>query len=125
MQIPRGPEDRFCPFWRQKMSKVCHTCPMWTLLRGKNPQTEEMIDRWDCAIAHTPMLMLEVAQANLQNRASTDKVATEVRNSAAAVAAEVKKFHDKMVDMNLKTLRLEGGRGQILLGDDYNNGGLP
>lgn len=104
MQVPHGPDDRYCPFWRQKMSKVCHTCSLWTLLRGKNPQTEEMIERWDCSLAHLPTLMLEAAQQSRQAGASTDKVANEVRA-----------FHEKMEDMNLKTLRLEGGRGKLML----------
>lgn len=79
VQVPIGPSDRYCPFWRQKMSKVCHTCPMWAKLVGKNPQSEEYIDRWDCSLAHLPFLLLENAQQARQAGASADKVANEVR----------------------------------------------
>ena len=31
-QIPRGPDNLFCPDWKKPMSKVCHTCPLWMKL---------------------------------------------------------------------------------------------
>lgn len=89
MQIPQGPADRVCPFHRRPMSKVCHTCPMWTLVRGKDPQSTEDVDQWNCALAWLPMMMINVAQQSRQTGASCDKVATEI-----------KKFHDNMAKQN-------------------------
>lgn len=78
MQIPRGPEDRYCPFWKQKMSKVCHTCPMWTQVRGVNPQTGADLDRWDCAHAIMPMLMVEQAGATRRNQAAIESMRNDI-----------------------------------------------
>lgn len=97
VQIPNGPDHLYCPFWRQKMSKVCRTCPFWQMLRGVHPQTGEPIpDEWNCSLAHQTKLLLEVAQQARQAGASSDKVATEVKN-----------FHDSMVQMN-DTQRIQG-----------------
>jgi hypothetical protein len=41
------------------MEDVCHTCPWWTQMRGKNPQTNEEFDKWACAISFLPMLLMD------------------------------------------------------------------
>ena len=76
-QIPRADEGGICPLHKKDMSTVCHKCPWWTLVRGKNPQSEEMIDDWRCAVALLPMLLVENAQ---QGRATGAAVET-LRNS--------------------------------------------
>ncbi len=81
-QIPRGPDDLICPLHKQAMANVCHTCPWWQLVRGKHPQTEEELDRWDCAIALLPLLLIENSQRQMQTAASVDKVATEIKQGA-------------------------------------------
>lgn len=79
MQIPRGPEDVNCPFWQKAMSDCCHKCPLWTQLRGQNPQTgKELADEWGCALAFLPMLLIESTRAGSRAAASADKVAAEV-----------------------------------------------
>lgn len=81
-QIPHGPDDRICPFHRAKMSKVCHTCPMWMLVRGKNPNTGQEVDQWNCSFAFLPMLMIENAQ--------------QTRGAGAAIES----FRNEMVRLN-------------------------
>jgi hypothetical protein len=61
-KIPHADEGCICPLHQKDMSEVCHKCPWWTLVRGKNPQSEEMIDDWRCAVALLPMLLVENAQ---------------------------------------------------------------
>ena len=61
-QIPRGPKGFKCPFWQKPMEQVCHTCPMYTMIRGANPNTGENVDRWDCSLALLPLLLVENAQ---------------------------------------------------------------
>jgi hypothetical protein len=78
MQIPRGPEHLYCPFWRKKMSSVCHTCPQWVQLRGTNPNTGEAVDSWRCAQAALPMLLVENAQQSRQNGAATESMRNEI-----------------------------------------------
>lgn len=55
-------------------------CAKWICLKGKNPQTEEVFDNWMCNESAIPMLLVENAQMTRHSAASTDKVATEVRN---------------------------------------------
>jgi hypothetical protein len=71
-QIPHGPDNLICPLHRSKMSKVCHTCPLWVQLRGKNPNTGAEVDQWNCALASLPMLLVENAQQSRQNGAATE-----------------------------------------------------
>ena len=83
-QIPHAEPGTICPLWKKDMSKVCHTCPWWTLIRGKNPQSEEMIDDWRCAIALLPVLLIENAQ---QSRGTTAAVET-FRNGVVQAVVE-------------------------------------
>ena len=55
-QVPRGPEELNCPQWQKPMSEVCHKCPKWIQVRGKNPNTGQEVDEWNCADALLPML---------------------------------------------------------------------
>lgn len=88
-QIPRGPDHLICPLHRKAMVKVCHTCPWFTQVRGKNPQSNEEIDRWDCSIALLPLLNIEVAQQVRQGAAATESFRNEmVRASAAELSAQ-------------------------------------
>jgi hypothetical protein len=61
-QVPHGPDHLSCPFHRKPMSAVCHKCPMWVHVRGRNPNTGEEMDQWNCSLAWLPMLLLENAQ---------------------------------------------------------------
>jgi len=69
-QIPVGPDHLKCPLWKQTMDKVCHKCPLWVQLRGKNPQSTEEIDEWNCALAFLPILLVENSQRQMQTAAS-------------------------------------------------------
>lgn len=41
-----------------------YRCAWYTRLQGKNPQSEEIIDQWGCAISWLPIMQAEVAQTN-------------------------------------------------------------
>ena len=51
------------------------SCRWWTHVVGKDPQTEKLMDHYDCGMAWIPVVMLEVSQMTRHNTASTDKVA--------------------------------------------------
>jgi hypothetical protein len=72
MQIPHAEKGAICPLHKKDVSTVCHKCPWWTRLIGKNPQSEEMIDDWRCAIAMIPMLLVENSQMQRQTKASVE-----------------------------------------------------
>jgi len=71
---PHADEGAICPLHKQDTSKVCHKCPWWTRVIGKNPQSEELIDDWRCAIALLPMLLVENAQQSRQAGAAVESL---------------------------------------------------
>ncbi len=85
-QVPRGDEACICPFHKKPMSEVCHKCPLWIEVKGKNPQSDESIREWRCAFAWLPMLLIENAQMERQ----TGKAVESFRN-------ETVKFQEQSV----------------------------
>jgi hypothetical protein len=90
-QIPHADKGSICPLHRVDMSKVCHRCPWWTRVVGKNPQSEEMIDRWQCAIAWLPILLIENSQQQHQTKAAVE---TFRNNVVEAVQARLSRQDD-------------------------------
>lgn len=43
---------------------IVERCAWYTHLEGKNPQGENAIDEWGCAIAWMPILSIEMSQTN-------------------------------------------------------------
>lgn len=78
VQIPHGDEGLICPLHKKTMASVCHKCPWWTRVVGKNPQSEEMIDDWRCSIALLPMLLIENAQMQRQTGAAVESFRNDV-----------------------------------------------
>jgi len=89
VQVPRAAPGLICPFRGKDTSKVCHTCPLWTQVRGSDPQTGREIEDWRCAMAWLPTLVLDGSQQTRQAAGSADKTATEVA-----------KFHNTMARLN-------------------------
>lgn len=52
---------------------VLMRCAWYTKLVGKDPQSEQEIDEWRCAIAWLPIMQIEVAQTN---RGQTEAICT-------------------------------------------------
>ena len=56
-----------CPFGREceevRDGKI-YRCRIYCNIKGKNPQSEEIIDQWDCAFSWLPVLLVENAQTN-------------------------------------------------------------
>lgn len=46
-----------------KNNKI-YRCRWYVALKGKDPQSEEMIDDWQCALYWMPILLVENAQTN-------------------------------------------------------------
>jgi hypothetical protein len=84
VKIPHADEGAICPLHKVDTSEVCHKCPWWCRVVGKNPQSEEMIDDWRCAVALLPMLLVENAQVT---RGTTVAMET-FRNSVVAGVAQ-------------------------------------
>ena len=78
MTKPHAAKGSLCPFWRKDMALVCHKCPLWTHLRGKNPQSGQEIDEWGCALAWLPLLLVEGAQQTRQAGAAIESFRNEM-----------------------------------------------
>lgn len=66
------------------MADVCHKCPLWTQVRGKDPQSNEEIDDWGCALGWLPILLIENAQQVRQAGAATESFRNEMVRLAHA-----------------------------------------
>jgi hypothetical protein len=78
VKIPHADEGTICPLHKVDCSTVCHKCPWWTRVVGKNPQSEEMIDDWRCAVALLPMLLIENAQMSRGTGAAVESLRNEI-----------------------------------------------
>lgn len=58
-----------------------HACRFWVTVRGKNPQTGAEIDNGDCAIAWTPILLIENSKVNRETGAAVESFRNEMVKS--------------------------------------------
>lgn len=82
-QKPIADKGSVCPFHNKDMSKVCHTCPLWIHIRGTNPNTGADEDRWSCAFAWLPVLMIENSQMQRQTGAAVESFRNAVTREHA------------------------------------------
>jgi predicted nucleic acid-binding protein len=82
-QVPHAAAGQVCPLHQKDVSEVCHKCPWWTRVIGKNPQSEELLDNWHCAIAILPMLLVENAQMQRQTGAALETLRNGVVEGVA------------------------------------------
>jgi hypothetical protein len=52
-------------------------CRFWVHVQGKNPQTGETISNGDCAIAWTPVLLIENSKVNRETGAAIESMRNE------------------------------------------------
>jgi len=57
-------------------NQLCR-CAWYTNIKGKDPQSEEIIDKWECAIAFMPMLQIEMSQTNRGQTAALESFKNE------------------------------------------------
>lgn len=78
MQKPVAAKGEICPFHNKDVSKVCHKCPLYVLLRGTDPQTGKEIDHWSCSLAIMPTLTIENSQQQRQTAAAVESFRNEM-----------------------------------------------
>ena len=76
-EIPHAKKGLICPLHRKDMSKVCHVCPLWIQIRGKDPNTGDSKDQWNCSLAWLPMLLIENSQVNRGTGAAIESFRNE------------------------------------------------
>ena len=55
-----------------------YRCAWYTKLKGKDPQSEEQVEEWGCAIAWMPLMQVEVAQMSRGVNESVSSLRNEV-----------------------------------------------
>jgi len=53
-------------------------CRFWIHVQGKNPQTGETVSNGDCAMAWTPMLLIENSKVNRETGAAVESFRNEM-----------------------------------------------
>lgn len=93
-QIPRGDENLICPLHKKSMDLVCHKCPWWLQVRGRNPNNGEEVDHWNCSIAFLPLLQIDTsnhvrqADATIQAMRNEAKEAHDQNITIGAIAVQ-------------------------------------
>lgn len=64
-------------------------CRWWVHLFGKDPQSEKVLDQFDCAVAWIPTTSIEGAQMTRQLTATLDAHRSEMRDNFSQVAKAV------------------------------------
>lgn len=70
-----------CPLGHQcetAKDNVVHRCAWYIQVRGKNPQTGIDLDEWGCAMAWTPVLLIENARTNRSTAVAIESFRNEV-----------------------------------------------
>ena len=62
-------------------------CRFWVAVAGQNPQTGELMNYHDCAMAWMPVLMIENSKVNRETGASVESLRNENVTIAATLAA--------------------------------------
>jgi hypothetical protein len=57
------------------------SCRFWVYVHGKNPQTGEDVRNGDCAMAWTPMLLIENSKVNRETGAAVESFRNEMVKS--------------------------------------------
>lgn len=64
-----------------------YRCKWWQHVYGKDPQSEKIIDQYDCSVPWLTVTTVEGAQMSRQTAASVDKVASEILEVKKGITA--------------------------------------
>jgi hypothetical protein len=99
------------------------TCRWWTHVAGKDPQSEKVIDHFDCAVAWVPVVVLEASQMTRQGTATMQEFRNETHESFSKFNATAGKAAAALSDMaKVQRKMIEAGKPQ---NGDSQNGELP
>ena len=86
----------YCPLL--KKSCIRHDCNWYIQVMGKNPQTGQDVNDWDCAITWLPMLLIEGSQQTRQTSAAIESFRNEMVKIQQAVghpASDIEQLEDQ------------------------------
>ena len=64
-------------------------CRQWVHLYGKDPQSDKILDQWDCSFSWLPVTTIEGSQMTRQLTATLDAHRSEMQNNFGQVAKAV------------------------------------
>jgi len=77
---------------------IMYVCPWYIMIRGKDPQSEDEIDEYRCAMGWLPMLLIENAQMSRQTGAAVESFRNEMTSQNNSIGS-------LLIDsLNVKTL---------------------
>ena len=80
MQLKQG---TYCPLVQGECKQL--ECAFFTKIVGKNPNTGQEVDEWNCAITWLPMLLIENSQQSRQTGAAVESLRNEVSSNGGAL----------------------------------------
>lgn len=95
MQKPMAAKGEICPFHQKDVSRVCHKCPLYVLVRGQDKNTGREVDEWGCSFAWTPVLLIENASQSRQTGAAVESFRNEM--------VRANDGHNRLVALQLAT----------------------
>ena len=66
----------YCPLIQKKCKE--HGCKFYIQVMGKNPQTGQDVNEWNCAITWLPMLLIEGSQQTRQAGSAIESFRNEM-----------------------------------------------
>jgi hypothetical protein len=74
-------------------------CRWWTHVAGKDPQSEKVIDHYDCAMAWVPVVVLESSQMTRHMTATTQEFRNETNENMKGFAGAMAKAAHAIQDL--------------------------
>jgi hypothetical protein len=71
-----------------------HRCAWYTCLQGKNPQSDEILDEWRCAMTWMPIMMVENAQVGRGVNLAVNMMRDETINRQDRAIAAMVEYKD-------------------------------
>ena len=108
-QIMPGPKGLICPMHRKSMRDVCETCPLWRRLYGRDPQTGDLIDEWNCTLAWLPNLLIENAKESRETAAAVESFRNETVARQDAATERARQILQRQGPPAMKTIEVNNG----------------
>lgn len=99
MRVDKDEDGSCCP--RMNMAPCAkHKCNDYIKMRGKNPNTGEELDGWQCATVWQVMLSIEANQRLNELGAAIESFRNETARGSLGVQAELEKVIEKAVQLS-------------------------
>ena len=77
--------DGFRPDFKPHTDGKIKACRLWTAVKGKDPQSETILDFYDCSWAWAPVIGIEQSQMTRQNTATMQDFRNEMNDSVKKI----------------------------------------